>query len=85
MTYLILDSYDEDQISMLRNDGYLSPNGDTLKRAEMTQANGRTTKTRDFICWSFQVASGMEHLANKKVLPPYFLKCVVPCYIRIEK
>ena len=63
----ILDSYDQDQIILLQNDGYLSPSGDAPETDEMAQKNGRTIKKRDLICWSFQVACGMQHLAKKKV------------------
>jgi len=39
---------------------------DTTNQQVVLLENSRIT-TRDLICWSFQIARGMNHLANKKV------------------
>jgi len=52
----------------LENDGYLHPSTENPELESM-QGNPREQvpiRTRDLICWSFQIASGMNHLATKK-------------------
>jgi len=59
------------------NEGYLHPSTENPELDSM-QGNAREQvpiRTRDLICWSFQIASGMNHLANKKAflnIPYYY-------------
>jgi len=53
----------------MKNDGYLVPNpyNPELKSFLGNEAKKIKIRTRDLVCWSFQIASGMNHLAKKKV------------------
>ena len=42
------------------------PNTGSLEREEMISSKNPIS-TQDLISWSFQIANGMNHLANKKV------------------
>ena len=43
--------------------------------------NGGAITTRDLIFWSFQIATGMSHLANKKVSFTSTIKLIINTYI----
>lgn len=55
----------EDGICLEDFDGYLA----SSMEADLFDGNkvGCEIRTRDLISWSFQIARGMDHLANKKV------------------
>ena len=55
---------DEGQVVLIHTDGYLKS---SEEQATMTPMNGGVITTRDLISWSFQIARGMNYLANKKV------------------
>ena len=59
---VLLDKNDADQLEQIT---------ENHRELEKLLNNSRETvdrmRTRDLICWSFQIANGMNHLANKKV------------------
>lgn len=58
---------DKDNSARLEEiDGYVAPSVDMMDNGDVI--SGRKIRTRDLVFWSFQIASGMDHLANKKVI-----------------
>jgi len=61
------------QVYSRESDEYPEPKIPNIDKAEYEKLLGNKTvdqiriNTRDLICWSFQIASGMNHLAKKKV------------------
>ena len=76
---------DDDHDVILHHNEYLLPsNVDNLESEEMTSTkNGKryvAIRTRDLINWSFQIACGMNHLANKKVC---YIKCITYVFFNL--
>jgi len=69
------EKYD-DSSTQIGSDGYLvpdevEPEWRSNYRGDYKNLIVKPSCTHDLICWSFQVARGMEYLASRKV---YFLK-----------
>lgn len=59
-------------IDFTGSDGYLvskdvEPDWRSNYRGDYRNATVRPIKTSDLLCWSFQIARGMEYLASRKV------------------
>lgn len=59
-------------IDVAGSDGYLiskdvEPDWRSNYRGDYRNATVRPIKTSDLLCWSFQIARGMEYLASRKV------------------
>ncbi len=71
--YWLKQGDDKETVLLNQSDGYLmSSITNDNEEAGMTPTNGNKTinigiTRRNLICWAFQIASGMDHLANKKV------------------
>ena len=50
-----------------RNQGVVYRTGDDVIQLAVGQDSAQSFSTSDLICWSFQIARGMDYLASKTV------------------
>uniref|UniRef100_A0A2S2Q849 Vascular endothelial growth factor receptor 2 n=1 Tax=Sipha flava TaxID=143950 RepID=A0A2S2Q849_9HEMI len=65
-----IEKHDEDSIQIIDENEYLMP-GETKwylnYRGDFEECNYKPSCTYDLVCWSYQIAQGLEYIASKRV------------------